>query len=254
MPDPGDGSARPGAAGVAAIAGLALLAGLAGSARLSPAGITWGLGEAISLAVYFLLSAAAGEAVLPPLVMAWGGLCASTVFLAVAGGTGLLRVTVRASDVEVLHRHLSWIVAVAELSLVAAVIAYVAGIASFWYHGGGGEEMFPPPGAQVSLAGGDAAGAGGDRGCGDLGQRAVSADLVADDLRQAVGHDVQVVLVGADAFVERVRGWVVLDQGAAERGERAVGRDGVLADRAAVGVGGVGEAARGGQPARSCRC
>lgn len=77
----------------AAIAGLALLAGLAGSAQLSTAGIMWGLGEAVSLAVYFLLSAAAGEAVLPPLVMAWGGLCVSAVFLAVAGGTGVLHVT-----------------------------------------------------------------------------------------------------------------------------------------------------------------
>jgi drug/metabolite transporter (DMT)-like permease len=125
---------RPGrltVAGVAAaIAGLALLAGLAGSARLSPAGIMWGLGEAVSLAVYFLLSAAAGDAVLPPLVMAWGGLCVSAVFLAVAGGTGVLHITAGAGDVELLHRHLSWIVPVLELSLVAAVIAYVAGIAA----------------------------------------------------------------------------------------------------------------------------
>jgi threonine/homoserine efflux transporter RhtA len=59
---------------VTAIAGLALLVDLVGSAQLSPAGIMWGLGEAVSLAVYFLLSAAVGEAVLPPLVMAWGGL------------------------------------------------------------------------------------------------------------------------------------------------------------------------------------
>ena len=115
---------------VTAIAGLALLVDLAGSAQLSPVGIMWGLGEAVSLAVYFLLSAAAGEAVLPPLVMAWGGLGTGALFLAVAGVTGVLHLSVHASDVELLHRHISWIVPVLELSLVSAVIAYVAGIAA----------------------------------------------------------------------------------------------------------------------------
>ena len=63
---------RTAAGAVAALAGLALLAGLAGSARVSPAGIMWGLGEAVSLAASFLLSAAAGDQVLPPLVSAVG--------------------------------------------------------------------------------------------------------------------------------------------------------------------------------------
>jgi drug/metabolite transporter (DMT)-like permease len=42
----------------------------------------------------------------------------------------VLRVTARASDVMLLHRHPSWIIAVAGLALVSAVIAYVAGIAA----------------------------------------------------------------------------------------------------------------------------
>jgi drug/metabolite transporter (DMT)-like permease len=77
---------------VAAMAGLAFVADLAGTSQLSPIGITWGLGEAVCLAAYFLLSAATAEAVLPPLVMAWGGLSVSAVFLAVASGTGMLHV------------------------------------------------------------------------------------------------------------------------------------------------------------------
>jgi drug/metabolite transporter (DMT)-like permease len=118
-------------AGVAAaIAGLAFVADLAGTSQLSPVGIMWGLLEAVCLAAYFLLSAAAGEAVLPPLVMAWGGLCVSAIFLAIASGTGVLHVTANAGDAELLHRGVSWIVPVLELSLVAAVIAYVAGIAA----------------------------------------------------------------------------------------------------------------------------
>lgn len=125
---------RPGrltAAGVVtAIAGLALLADLAGSAQVSPAGIMWGLGQAVSLAAYFLISAAAGEQALPPLVIAWGGLGTGAAFLAVAGWTGALHVTASASDVELLHRHLSWIVPALGLALLSAVIAYVAGIAA----------------------------------------------------------------------------------------------------------------------------
>lgn len=93
---------RPGwltaAGAVAAIAGLALVAGLAGSSQLSPAGIMWGLGEAVSLAAYFLLSAAAGDQVLPPLVMAWAGLGAGASFLAVAGWAGVVQVTASAGD------------------------------------------------------------------------------------------------------------------------------------------------------------
>jgi drug/metabolite transporter (DMT)-like permease len=115
---------------VTAIAGLALLADLAGSSQLSPAGIMWGLLEAISLAAYFLLSAAAGEQVLPPLVLAWGGMCIGAAFLAVAGWIGVVRVAASDGDIGLLHRHVSWIVPVLELSLVSAVIAYVAGIAA----------------------------------------------------------------------------------------------------------------------------
>jgi drug/metabolite transporter (DMT)-like permease len=115
---------------VTAIAGLALLVGMAGSARLSPAGITWGLLEAVSLAVSFLLAAATGETVLPPLVMAWAGLGIATAFLAVAGETGVLHVTATAGGVEIVHRRVSWVVPVLELSLVSTAIAYVAGIAA----------------------------------------------------------------------------------------------------------------------------
>ncbi len=53
-------------------------------------------------------------------------MCLSAVFLAVASGTGVLHVTANADDVEFLHRGISWVVPVLELSLVAAVIAYVA--------------------------------------------------------------------------------------------------------------------------------
>jgi drug/metabolite transporter (DMT)-like permease len=120
---------------VMAIAGLALLIGMAGSSRLSPVGITWGLLDAVSLATYFLISAGGTQETgtqesLPPVVMAWGGMCVGAAFLAIAGGAGVLSVTAHAGDVELLHHHLSWIVPVAELGLVAAVVPYVAGVAA----------------------------------------------------------------------------------------------------------------------------
>lgn len=74
---------------VAVIAGLALLVDLPGSSRIRPVGIVWGLLEAVSLAIYFLLSAAGREEeTLPPLVMAWSGLSVGAAFLAAAGGLG----------------------------------------------------------------------------------------------------------------------------------------------------------------------
>jgi drug/metabolite transporter (DMT)-like permease len=115
---------------VMAIAGLAQLIDMAGSSRISPAGITWGLLDAVSLAAYFLISAAGREETLPPLVLAWAGMCVGAAFLVIAGGIGVLSVTAHAGDVELLHRRVSWIVPVLELSLVAAVIAYVAGVAA----------------------------------------------------------------------------------------------------------------------------
>jgi drug/metabolite transporter (DMT)-like permease len=116
---------------IAVIAGLALLVDLPGPSRIRPIGIVWGLLEAVSLAIYFLLSAGGSEEeTLPPLVMAWSGLSVGAAFLAAAGGLGIVPLAVRASDVELLHRHLSWLVPVLELSLVAAVIAYTAGIAA----------------------------------------------------------------------------------------------------------------------------
>src|SRR5262249_22931483 len=82
---------------------------------------------------------------------------------------------------------------------------------------GGGTCRVPPPGRGIGgSAGAETAGACGGWGGGHLGERPVVADTVADDLRQAVGQDVQVVLAGADGFVERVGGRVVLDQRAAE--------------------------------------
>ena len=113
---------------VTAIAGLAMVLGLAGSVRVNPAGVTWALLAAVCLAIYFLLSAAGGPEPLPPIVMAWAGLCAGTIILAVLGWIGAVPMTAATRNVEFLGRQVSWLVPVLGLSVVAAAFAYVAGI------------------------------------------------------------------------------------------------------------------------------
>ncbi len=127
---------------VAAVAGLVMVLNLTGSTHVNPIGVVWGLLAACGLAVYFVLSASEpqpdaegtteGEAVkaepLPPIAMAWGGMCVGAAALALLGVTGALPLHATAADVSLLNLRVSWIVPVLGLSLIAAVIAYVAGI------------------------------------------------------------------------------------------------------------------------------
>jgi drug/metabolite transporter (DMT)-like permease len=114
----------------ASIAGLAMVLDLGGPARIDPIGVMWGLLAAVGLATYFLLGAATDEEPLPPVVMAWAGMCVGAAALAALGLTGVLPVTATTGNVEFLGRQVSWIVPVLGLSLVAAVISYVTGIAA----------------------------------------------------------------------------------------------------------------------------
>ncbi len=60
--------------------------------------------------------------------MAWAGLCAGTVILAVLGWIGAVPMTAATRNVEFLGHQVSWLVPVLGLSVVAAAFAYVAGI------------------------------------------------------------------------------------------------------------------------------
>src|SRR5688500_8720839 len=112
-----------------AIAGLAFVLNIAGDASIDPIGVLWGLGAAVGLAMYFVLSAGDADS-LPPVVVAWGGLAVGGVALLAAGAVGALPMSAPRTDVVLLDAQLSWLVPVLGLSLVAAVIAFVAGIAA----------------------------------------------------------------------------------------------------------------------------
>jgi drug/metabolite transporter (DMT)-like permease len=125
---------------VAALGGLALTLDLSGSRGVSIYGVLWALAAAVASVVYIFQSAATapeaetgpgdGAETLPPVVLAWGGMIMGAAFIAVAGATGLVPLRFTAASVTLLHARVSWIVPVLGLGIIAAAIAYVAGIAA----------------------------------------------------------------------------------------------------------------------------
>ena len=115
--------------GVVALGGLALVLNLTGDQHVNLPGTLWGLGAAVGLAGYFVLSAGVSAA-LPPLVMAWGGLAVGSVALLAAGALGPLEMRAPQVDVVMLDMRISWLVPLLGLALVAAAFAYIVGIAA----------------------------------------------------------------------------------------------------------------------------
>lgn len=117
------------AAGAAlAVLGLMLVLDITGSVRIDLVGVLWGLGAAVGLATFFVLSA--GEDPLPPVAMAWAGMAVGTVALLVAGVTGVQPLNASTRPVDLAGYRVSWLVPVLGLALVAAAFAYVVGIAA----------------------------------------------------------------------------------------------------------------------------
>lgn len=117
------------AGSVVAVLGLALVLDLVGNASVDVVGVLWGLAAAVGLAAYFVLSAGT-EDPLPPIVVAWGGLAVGGGALLLAGGVGVLPLAAPRVPVTLLDTQVSWLVPILGLSLLAAVVAYVAGIAA----------------------------------------------------------------------------------------------------------------------------
>jgi drug/metabolite transporter (DMT)-like permease len=115
------------AGGAVASAGLVLVLDLFGSHHLDVAGVLWGLGAAVGLAVYFVISSATEDA-LPPLAVAWGGLVVGAVALLGAVAIGALPVHAVRTDVRLVHSQVSWVVPVLGMAVIAGVFAYASGI------------------------------------------------------------------------------------------------------------------------------
>lgn len=113
---------------VIAVAGLILILDVFGAVRVDPLGVLWGLAAAAGLATYFVISAD-GDGGLPPLALAAGGLVVGTVLLLIAGGLGLVSLTMSREPVLLAGRLVPWWADIALLGTVAAALAYLTGIA-----------------------------------------------------------------------------------------------------------------------------
>lgn len=113
---------------VAAVFGLVLVLDLAGGgAGLDLVGVLWGLLAAVGLATYFVLGARV-DPELPAITLASGGMAAGSAVLWLLGFAGLVPLHATFGDVTLSGHRVGWWVPMAGLSLVAAVVAYVAGI------------------------------------------------------------------------------------------------------------------------------
>lgn len=110
-----------------ALLGLLLLLDVLGDTRLDLVGVLWALGAAVGLAIFFVLSASS-DTDLPPVAVASAGMTVGAVTLLGIGGAGLLPMRAAYGDVDFGGRSTSWLVPVIGLSLIAAAVAYVAGI------------------------------------------------------------------------------------------------------------------------------
>jgi drug/metabolite transporter (DMT)-like permease len=143
----------------AAIGGLALMVAIgggsgdgssAGSGGISPVGFTWAFIAAVSMAVYFMLSAGpvrpaapqaeanakaevnananAGPESLPPIALAWAAMWVGAAFLSVALAAGALPFHASASDVTLLRHQVPAWLAVAGIALLSTATGYSTGI------------------------------------------------------------------------------------------------------------------------------
>jgi drug/metabolite transporter (DMT)-like permease len=115
------------AGSVVALIGLVFVLDLTGATRIDPIGVLWGLGAAVGLAAYFVLSAR-GDGGLPAVALASGGMAVGAVALLTLGLFGALPLRATFGAVTFAGQQTSWLVPILGLSILAAVIPYVAGI------------------------------------------------------------------------------------------------------------------------------
>lgn len=112
-----------------AAGGLALLLNVVGGASINLVGVAWALAAMVGCAVYFVISGDESNG-LPPISLAAGGLVVAFVALSVAGLAGVLPVTFARAPVVFQSFTLPWWGVAGLLGVIAAAVAYVAGIAA----------------------------------------------------------------------------------------------------------------------------
>ena len=114
--------------GGAALLGLLLVLNPS-AGGIDPIGVMWGLLAAAGLAFFFVFSSTSDDGV-PPIALAWAAMVTGSITLLVLDVAHVVAFHTATRNVVLFHRSTSWIVPVIGLSLVAAAIAYAAGIAA----------------------------------------------------------------------------------------------------------------------------
>jgi drug/metabolite transporter (DMT)-like permease len=112
--------------GATALVGLGFVLEIAGQTSPDLVGVTWGLVAAVGLAAYFVASSH-GDGGLPPVALAGFGMGVGAVTLAALGAVGILPMRFGTYNVAVAGQTLPWWVAICELAIVAAALAYLLG-------------------------------------------------------------------------------------------------------------------------------
>ncbi|HKX15808.1 MAG TPA: EamA family transporter [Propionibacteriaceae bacterium] len=111
------------------VAGLAFVLDLRGGLTLNPIGVAWGLGAALCLSVYFLLSEDSGTgAPIHPLLLTTAGTGIGAGVLLAASAAGILPLAAHTGVTILADGAVGWWLPALLLILVSAVLAYPSGI------------------------------------------------------------------------------------------------------------------------------
>ena len=111
------------------IVGLAFVLDLRTGLTLNPVGVAWGLGAALCLSAYFLLSEDNGtDAPIHPLLLTTAGTGIGAVILLAASAAGILPLAAQTGVTVLADRSVGWWLPVLLLIFVSAVLAYPSGI------------------------------------------------------------------------------------------------------------------------------
>ena len=111
------------------IVGLAFVLDLRTGLTLNPTGVAWGLGAALCLSAYFLLSEDKGaDAPIHPLLLTTAGTGIGAVILLAASAAGILPLAAQTGVTVLADRAVGWWLPALLLILISAVLAYPSGI------------------------------------------------------------------------------------------------------------------------------
>lgn len=109
------------------LAGLALVLDLTSEVRISLVGVAWGLGAALCLCGYFLMSENNADAP-PALLLTTVGTGVGAAILLLAGAIGIVPLATASTPVQLAGHTAPWWVPMLSLALVSAALAYISGI------------------------------------------------------------------------------------------------------------------------------